>query len=128
MSMTHRHDSIAGEGHKHQGPTLPLYLGVGAILAVFTASSFIFNDMVRHDMLSKMGGLWLILGVAVCKAMLVGAFFMHLRYDWFKLYFLIIPALILGVMMMLVLTPDFVVSPMKQRQIDADAAAAAAKP
>jgi cytochrome c oxidase subunit 4 len=106
MSMIHGHDSIAGEGRKHHGPSLSMYLGVAVILGVFTASSFIFNEMVRHDMLSKMGGLWLILGVAVCKAALVGAFFMHLRYDWFKLYFLIVPALILAVMMMIVLTPD----------------------
>jgi caa(3)-type oxidase subunit IV len=108
--MTHGHDSIAGEGHKHHGPTLGLYLGVAAVLGVFTASSFIFNYMVRHDALSKMGGLWLILGVAVCKAVLVAAFFMHLRYDWFKLYFLIVPALILAVMMIIVLTPDMVLA------------------
>jgi cytochrome c oxidase subunit 4 len=110
MSMTQGHDSIGGEGHKHHGPTLPMYLGVAAILGVFTASSFIFNEMVRHDMLSNMAGLWLILGVAVCKAALVGAFFMHLRYDWFKLYFLIVPTLILGVMMMLVFMPDMVMA------------------
>ncbi len=110
MSIIHGHDSIAGEGRKHHGPSLKLYLIVGACLAVFTASSFILNDLVRHEMLSKMAGLWLILGVSVCKAVLVGAFFMHLRYDWFKLYFLIVPALILAVMMMIVFTPDMVMA------------------
>ncbi len=118
MSMVQGHDSIEGEGHKHHGPTLTTYLGVAGALAVFTASSFIFNDLVRHEILSPMAGLALILAVAVCKAILVGAFFMHLTYDWGKLYFLIIPALILGVMMMLVLMPDFVVAPHKVNQAE----------
>jgi cytochrome c oxidase subunit IV len=118
MSMAQGHDSIEGEGHKHHGPTLTTYLSVAGALAVFTASSFIFNEMVRHGMISSMTGLALIMVVAVCKAILVGAFFMHLTYDWSKLYYLIIPALILGVMMMLVLMPDFVVAPHKVNQFE----------
>jgi cytochrome c oxidase subunit 4 len=109
--MADTHDSIAGEtGHGHHGPTLPLYLSVAAVLGVFTAVSFIVNDLVRHEMMSAMSGLVIILGVAVCKAALVGAFFMHLKYDWFKLYFMIVPVFILAVMMMLVLMPDIVVA------------------
>ena len=50
----------------------------------------------------------LILGVAVFKATLVGMYFMHLKFDWGKLYFMIFPAFILGVMMMMVLLPDIV--------------------
>jgi cytochrome c oxidase subunit 4 len=109
--MADPHDSIAGEsGHVHHGPTLTVYLVIAGILTVFTAVSFIVNDLVRHQMLSAMSGLWLILGVAVCKAALVGAFFMHLKYDWFKLYFMIIPGLILACMLVLVLLPDGVVA------------------
>lgn len=127
MSIIQGHDSIAGEGRKHHGPGLGAYLIVGAALAIFTASSFVFNEMVRNDKISKMTGLACIIGVAVCKAVLVGAFFMHLTYDWRKLYFLIVPALVLGVMMMLVLMPDGVVTWADQRQIDKAAAAAAAE-
>ena len=35
---------------------------------------------------------------------------MHLKYDWGKLYFLIVPAFILGAMMMIVLLPDIVLA------------------
>jgi hypothetical protein len=34
---------------------------------------------------------------------------MHLKFEWSKLYFLIIPVMILGVMMMVVLLPDIVI-------------------
>src|SRR5262245_21610097 len=94
----------------HAGPTLQLYLIIAAALAVFTAVSFIVNSLVRGGTLSTNTGFTLILGVAVCKALLVGAFFMHLKFEWGKLYFLIIPAFILGVMMMLVLLPDTVIA------------------
>jgi hypothetical protein len=33
---------------------------------------------------------------------------MHLKWDWGRLYFLIIPVFILGAMMMMVLLPDLV--------------------
>jgi cytochrome c oxidase subunit IV len=107
MSMIHGHDSVAGEGRKHHGPSLAVYLGVAAALGVFTAVSFIVSATGHAHSIT---GLVIIMTVAVCKAILVGAFFMHLTYDWGKLYFLIIPALILGVMMMIVLTPDMVMA------------------
>jgi cytochrome c oxidase subunit 4 len=101
-------DSHGSESHA--GPTLQLYLVIAAALGVFTAVSFIVNSLVRGESLSQNTGFTIILGVAVCKAMLVGAFFMHLKFEWGKLYFLIIPAFILGLMMMLVLLPDAVIA------------------
>lgn len=125
MSMLHAHDSVAGEGGKHHGPTLPVYLGVAGALGGFTAVSFIVSAMgYAHSM----GGLAIILTVAVCKAMLVAAFFMHLNYDWKKLYFLIVPTLILCVMVALIFMPDFVVAPKKQNELEAAENAALAKP
>ena len=50
------------------------------------------------------------MGVAVVKAFLVGLIFMHLKYDWGKLYFMIVPVFILGTMMMIVLMPDIVMA------------------
>jgi hypothetical protein len=35
---------------------------------------------------------------------------MHLKFEWGKLYFMIVPAFILGLMMMLVLLPDTVIA------------------
>jgi cytochrome c oxidase subunit 4 len=92
---------------EHHGPPVSLYLVVFLCLCVFTAVSFAVNAAFG---IGSMTGLLIILAVAICKAMLVGAFFMHLRWEWGKLYFVIIPVMILGVMMMLVLMPDIVVS------------------
>lgn len=99
MADTHSTDT-------HHGPTLGLYMAIAAALAVCTASSFIVNQAVHHHSLTSFQGFVLILGVAIIKALLVAGVFMHLRWDWNLLYFLIIPTLILGVMMMTVLLPD----------------------
>ena len=96
--------------HAHHGPTFQLYMVVAVALAVFTGLSFVFNYMAREKMIGVETSFVLILGVAVCKAVLVGMFFMHLKYEWGKLYFMIVPAFILGAMMMFVLLPDIVIS------------------
>jgi hypothetical protein len=83
---------------------------VAVALAIFTGLSFVFNYMAREKMIGVETSFVLILGVAVCKAVLVGMFFMHLKYEWGKLYFMIVPAFILGAMMMFVLLPDIVIS------------------
>ncbi len=95
---------------EHHGPDLALYMKVAAALAVFTASSFGINALVRSEHFSPELGFVLILGVAVVKAVLVGTFFMHLMSDWGKLYFMIVPAFILGAMMMVVLMPDILLA------------------
>jgi cytochrome c oxidase subunit 4 len=103
--MTEAHHS-----EEHHGPGVKAYMIVFAALAVFTAISFVVNEFVRHGTFTKTTGLILILGVAVCKAVLVGTYFMHLIVDWKKLYYLIFPAFILGAMMITVLLPDVVLA------------------
>jgi len=94
----------------HEGPSFQAYLFVFGVLSVFTAISFVVNDFVRHGYLSSIAGLLLILGVAVCKAILVAMYFMHLVIDWGKLYYLVFPVLILGTMLVIVLLPDIVLA------------------
>jgi cytochrome c oxidase subunit IV len=101
MTDTHTHDA-------HHGPGLKAYLVVAVALAIFTAVSFIVNHFVTAGDLSRTAGFTIILSVAVCKATLVGLYFMHLVLDWPKVFYFIIPAFILGVMMMVVLLPDIV--------------------
>src|ERR1041385_2355118 len=101
-------DSHGHEAGQHHGPNIMAYFMVFGALCVFTAVSFFVNDWVHHKHISAMTGLFIILGVAICKAFLVGAVFMHLKWEFYKLYFIIIPVSILGVMMMLVLLPDAV--------------------
>ena len=90
----------------HNGKLFRAYMAVALALAVFTATSFLVNQTVSTKFLAFV----LILGVAIVKATLVGMYFMHLKYDWGKLYFMIIPAFILGAMMMCVLLPDGVLA------------------
>ena len=84
---------------------LKTYLVIFCVLCVFTLISFIVNFIFG---IGSLVGMAIILFVAVCKATLVGMYFMHLKFEWSKLYFLIVPVAILAVMMMIVLMPDSV--------------------
>lgn len=93
----------AGE---HHGPNFGTYMAVAAVLSVATISSFFFNAMAQNQTITTVTSFVLILGVAILKATLVVLIFMHLKYDWRLLYFLLIPVCIMAVMMMVVLLPD----------------------
>jgi cytochrome c oxidase subunit 4 len=107
--MADAHEPHAGQGHGHGDKLFRIYMAVAIALSVFTAASFAINYSVRAGHFSARVGFLLILTVAVVKAGLVGAYFMHLIFDWGKLYFLLIPVFILALMMMIVLLPDQVV-------------------
>ena len=98
------------EEHAHHGPNVQAYLVIGGALAIFTAVSFVVNGMVRGKYIEVMVGFAIILGVAVVKSLLVALYFMHLKYDWRKVAFFIIPALILGTMFFFVFMPDIVLA------------------
>jgi cytochrome c oxidase subunit 4 len=101
--MAQAHDT-----HAHHGPDFKLYMVVAFALSVFTITSFIFNYMYRTNFITANTSFLLILGVAIIKAVLVGMYFMHLKFEWGKLYFMIIPAFILAAMFAVVLLPDIV--------------------
>jgi caa(3)-type oxidase subunit IV len=105
--MAQAHDHISGSyGETHAGPTFSNYLVIFGALSVFTAISFVVNAFTRER---PHIGAAIILGVAVVKALLVAMYFMHLKFDWSRLYFLIFPVVILTIMMMVILLPDIVV-------------------
>ena len=104
--MADTHDG----GHDHHGPNFQAYMVVAVALSVFTVTSFVVNYFVRTGHLTSTIGFLLILRAAVVKTCLVGTYFMHLIVDWRKLYYLLIPAFILGTMMMFVLLPDIVIA------------------
>lgn len=99
-------------GHDDHGKNIfKIYMAVAIALAVCTAASFVFNYLAHPDvhgrrLISVFVAFVGILIVALIKAALVGTYFMHLKWDWKLLYFLIIPAFILGTMMMIVFLPD----------------------
>jgi len=92
----------------HHGPNVRAYLVVFAALSVFTVVSFVVNGFVRGGSLDALSGMLIILAVAVVKAILVGLYFMHLKWDWGRVFFMIVPAFILATMMVFVLLPDMV--------------------
>jgi cytochrome c oxidase subunit IV len=103
------HDMIIDREGAHPGPTFNIYITVFVALCIFTALSFIVN-WAEHGMgFGALLGMAIILVIAVCKATLVAMYFMHVKFDWGRLYFLIIPVVILAIMMMVVLMPDTVV-------------------
>ncbi len=104
---------MATESHAvdaHASVGVKLYLVVFTALAIFTAVSFFANYAVQAEVITRTVSFAIILGVAVCKAVLVATFFMHLKYDWFRLYFVIVPVMILAVMMIIVFLPDIVLA------------------
>src|SRR5207302_7923635 len=98
--MTDSHTS------EHHGPSFQAYIVVFVALSIFTAISFLVNAVVGRNPT----GLTIILAVAICKAVLVGTYFMHLIVDWPKLYYLIFPTFILGAIFVVVLLPDIVLT------------------
>jgi cytochrome c oxidase subunit IV len=107
---THSDEATVGFD-EHHGPGVKAYLLVFAGLALFTLVSFVTNYWARQDLASRAPTSFaIILTVSVLKTCLVGAFFMHLIVDWRKVYYLLIPAFILGTMMMIVLMPDIVLA------------------
>jgi len=109
MADTHDHGG-------HNGSLFKTYMTIAGILAVCTAASFLFNQMVYWGMMTAVISFTLILTVAIVKASLVGTIFMHLKWDWRLLYFIIIPAFILGAMMIVILLPDIVIGPNREAE------------
>ena len=72
------------------------YFTVFIALSIFTAVSFLANEAVRQGWIGAQTSFVIIIAVAVIKAILVGLIFMHLKFDWRKLYFMIFPAAFMG--------------------------------
>jgi caa(3)-type oxidase subunit IV len=97
-------------GHGDHDAMFKTYIGVFFALCVFTAVSFVANWAVSQGYISAATSVTIIMAVAVVKATLVCMIFMHLKYDWSKLYCIIVPVSILCVMMMIILCIDQVLA------------------
>jgi cytochrome c oxidase subunit IV len=86
------------------------YFTVFIALSIFTVVSFVANYAVYQNWISAHVSFTIIIAVAIIKAFLVGMIFMHLNFDWSRVYFIILPIFILAVMMMMVLMPDIVIA------------------
>mgnify|MGYP001223022927 CR=1 FL=1 len=110
MATTNVENADTHDDPDHHSKVFRAYLIVFIALSVFTLASFLANWAEQAGMYSVATAAAIILGVAVIKACLVGIIFMHLKWDWYKLYFMIVPAFIIGTMMIIVLLPDIVLA------------------
>lgn len=97
------HDSVE-EHESHVGT----YLKVFVTLAVLTAVEY-FYARIFKDSFSI-----LILGLAVLalvKAGMVGLYFMHLKFEGRWVYYMIVPACILALILVMALYPDITLHP-----------------
>jgi|ERR1043165_3444317 cytochrome c oxidase subunit IV len=88
--------------HEHEGPSFQMYMYVFYALCVCTALSFAVNYVLGHNHTSA----GIIMIVAVIKATLVAGIFMHLKFDWGKVYCIVVPVCIVTVMMVIILSID----------------------
>lgn len=103
----HGHHQHHGQEHSHGG-SLSAYIAVFLALSIATSLSFVSNSLARNGTIPATASFMFILGVAIVKAFLVAYIFMHLKWDWRKLYFMIAPAFILAPFLVLALLPDIV--------------------
>lgn len=101
MADEHEHGADTHDEH------FALYIKVFVMLAVCTALSFIVLLIFGHG---SQTGATIILLIAVIKASAVVWIFMHVKWDWRKVYFLVTPLMILCFMMIMVLMPDLVLA------------------
>jgi caa(3)-type oxidase subunit IV len=107
----HEHKEAHGEDH---GDLFKIYLMVFGSLAVLTGISF-----GTYELLKGTPGLSLviIMIVSVIKATLVAVIFMHLKWDWGRVFGIMIPVVVMAIMMIIVLWPDMVSAPRRQVQM-----------
>src|SRR5262245_60911323 len=99
--MSHMNDKAHASEH---GPTFQMYIFVFIALCVGTGLSFLANLLLGQGQSSFV----IIMLVAVVKATLVAMIFMHLKFDWNRVYCIVIPVSVMAVMMMIVFLPDMV--------------------
>lgn len=106
------HDHAApaqGHGEDH-GDLFKIYFMVFGALAVLTGVSFGIYELLGQGQSS----LWIIMFVSAVKATLVAVIFMHLKWDWGRVFGIMIPVVVMAVMMIIVLLPDIVFAPRRQ--------------
>src|SRR5262245_61025529 len=104
FSMADTHAATAHDEH-HEAHPEPNYMGVFYILCACTVVSFITVTHFWVDNLGHESGHMVVMMVAVIKALLVAMFFMHLKWDWFRVYGMMIPTMIMGTFLVLALLP-----------------------
>jgi cytochrome c oxidase subunit 4 len=108
-NLTH-HQETTAESHNS------LYIKIFWVLAAFTACEYFYAKVFAdHSFLVLVLGL---MTMAVCKAALVGLYFMHLKFEGKWVYGMLIPAGILALILTLALAPDVALQPVTEENPD----------
>lgn len=123
--MTESAASQGSHGDSHdQSAHVKTYLRVFFALAVFTAMEYFYAQIFKDAFAVLVLGL---MTIAVVKAAMVGMYFMHLKYEGRWVYYMLIPAGILAVILVLALYPDIAMQP-QAAQDDGDTEIVASQP
>ena len=101
QSQPTQHEATDGS---HEGSHSGVFITVFVLLCVLTAFSFWIAN--SHLMENRYVGWGSMMAVSAAKAMLVILFFMHLWWEKSWKYVLTVPALIMGVLLVMLLVPD----------------------
>ena len=92
----------ANQAHEHAEGENRLYLGVWGILLGLT----LVEVFLAYEHLPVNTMLVLLMGLSVIKAALIIAYFMHLRFERFNLFLVLVPMWILVTCLLFVFFPD----------------------
>jgi cytochrome c oxidase subunit IV len=94
---------LANEAHDHTESHVSLYMKVFVTLLIFTIAEYAYATWARVGFGTLVFGL---MAMAITKAALVGAYFMHLKFEGKWVYVMLVPAGVLATVLVLALCPD----------------------
>ncbi len=93
------------------------YMKIFYALLVLTVLEYFYAKIMAGGFHLLLGGL---LALAFIKAALVGAYFMHVKFEGKWVYLMIIPATIMAAFLILALVPDIAMQPVGGAEYDED--------
>lgn len=108
-NLTHDQE-MAVESHTSQ------YIKIFLVLIVFTIAEYLYASIfANHTFLVLVLGL---MSMAIFKATLVGLYFMHLKFEGKWVYFMLVPAGLLALVLTFALVPDVAMQPITEENPD----------
>ena len=121
MNVSPADPTLAEIDHSHghdQSGHFKTYMKVFASLTIFTAIEYFYAHIFKDTMVVLILGLmtW-----AIIKAALVGLYFMHLKYEGRWVFAMLVPAGLLGTVLVCALMPDIAMQPVvEMNNVDDD--------
>lgn len=101
--MSRANEHLTYDQHQEVESHVATYLKVWVALLIFTVMEYIYAMMFQAHFGFLVLGL---MTMAMTKAVLVALYFMHLKFEGRWVYFMIVPACILAMILVVALYPD----------------------